>query len=321
MSNFLKISLGLLVSGICLVFAFRGFNFHELMLALTHAKWQWLLPAFLLLGLSYAFRSLRWQILLKPVKAIAFRTIFMILSFGFLTNNILPMRLGELARVYGLKKLEGIRFSSGIGTVALERIMDLLGVIFVISLSMSLLPHDKLPIRPLIALFLFSIIFIIAALFVFEKKGKELEKKPGWLGKGFGFLKNITNGFSALKSPGKIVWLFILTFLVWITDTIVLSVVSRVFNLNLSVIQSAAVITGISFGVMIPAAPGYVGTYELFAKETLVFLGFPVGPALSFVIVIHFFQLLVTFIFGLPGLIKIGLSGLQSKENSDSNTP
>ncbi len=320
MNNIFKITLGLVVSGVCLFFAFRGFNWSDLWFSISTANWIWLLPSFGLILFSYFLRTFRWKILLSPIKEIKFSTVFIILTFGFMVNNILPLRLGELARVYGLKKLEGVRFSSGLGAVALERISDTLGILFVIFVSLSLLPRGQVPIQFFVVIFLVAIAAVIGFFIFFKKRGEDLIKIKGVVGKIFLFIKNITIGFAAIESPKKIILTVASTIAVWSIDCLTLAVVSRVFDLNLSFQQAAAVIIGIAVGVMIPASHGYVGTYELFAKNSMVLLGFPQGPALSFIILIHFFQLVATYIFGLPGLFKIGLSGIKLKNIEESNS-
>jgi len=301
------------VSVVCLFLAFKDFRWTDLINALANADWIWLIPAFLLSLLSYIFRSMRWKILLSPIKKIKLKDVFIVLTFGFFVNNILPLRLGELARVYALKKLEDVPLSSGLGSVALERISDFIGLLFVMFLAMPILPHGRIPIQQVIVLMIIGIALVLGLSIFFERKGKHLQKIPGIFGKIFGFLNNITRGFSALKSPQKIILTVLAATLIWTTDICTMAVVSKVFGLNLSLLQAAAVIVGIAFGVMIPAAPGYVGTYEFFAKETLVFLGFPAAPALSFILVIHFFQVLVTILFAFPGMLKVGLSGIKFK--------
>ena len=62
-------------------------------------------------------------------------------------------------------------------------------------------------------------------------------------------------------------------------------------HLNLTFFESGGLLTGLSFGVMIPAAPGFIGTYEFFGKTVLEMLGKPGSQALGYVVVLHFFHL------------------------------
>ncbi|HRE29544.1 MAG TPA: lysylphosphatidylglycerol synthase transmembrane domain-containing protein, partial [Anaerolineales bacterium] len=69
-------------------------------------------------------RAWRWHYLLKPIKAISTNTMFPIVTIGYMGNNILPARAGEVLRAFVLRKQQGVPVSASLATIVVERIFD-----------------------------------------------------------------------------------------------------------------------------------------------------------------------------------------------------
>src|SRR5262249_26040659 len=111
--------------------------------------------------LALLLRSLRWQVLLKTFGPARYGRVFFVLIVGYAVNNLLPARLGELFRA-GLAKSEfGIAGSAALGTIAIERTMD--GLIFVLLLSVGVL---SLPTRAEYHDLIMTVLLLGAALFL-----------------------------------------------------------------------------------------------------------------------------------------------------------
>ena len=74
-------------------------------------------------------RGARWQALLAPIAAVPYRRVLGYTYIGYLANNILPARLGELVRSHALGEGEGISRTTVLGTVVVERIVDTVMVV------------------------------------------------------------------------------------------------------------------------------------------------------------------------------------------------
>jgi glycosyltransferase 2 family protein len=309
MNKPLKITLGVAVSSCCLWLAFRGISFADVGLALQTAVWFWFIPVFFITLLAHALRTVRWKILLSPLKNIPAPKLFMILTLGFFMNNILPARAGELIRAVALDKETGIPTSSGLGSVALERLTDLIGLMFVLTMASTIIPADKVPLEKVALMLVIGAAGVAALYFVFQRwKPADAAGKPGPVRWVLLFLKKLTSGFSVLKSPGKVTLVMFVSISIWALEVAGLLCMARVFSLTLSFAQSSAVLMGIAVGVMIPAAPGYVGTYEYFGKRMMMLLGFAEPISLSFILTLHVFQLTLNSLLGLPGFFKIGIA-------------
>jgi uncharacterized membrane protein YbhN (UPF0104 family) len=89
-----------------------------------------------------------------------------------------------------------------------------------------------------------------------------------------------------------------LSMVIWFNEVFQVFLIAHAMRLALSLFESAAVLTGFSVGVMFPAAPGFVGTYEFFGNQMLLFLGKDPLRSISFVFALHSYQMLVTGVFG-----------------------
>jgi glycosyltransferase 2 family protein len=306
MNKSLRIVLGLSVSAFCLWLVFRNLDWPSVVQALKQAKWSWFLPITLVYMTAHILRSFRWHVLLSPVQKVPARTLFSLLMFGFLVNNLLPARTGEVARAFAASRKTGLPTSTLLGSIAMERLTDLLGLAVIMMIASTVLPMDRLPIKQ-VGMFFLCGLAVIGLLLLFHRYYGQKTGQSPWIAKLSGFLSGIIQGFASLNSPLTIGKIAFLSIAIWMIEAVTLMMGAHAFGLALRFNQASALLSGISFGVMIPAAPGYIGTYEYFGSETLRLLGFQLAVALPFVLSFHFFQMVLTSALGVPTLIKVGI--------------
>src|SRR5436190_9678311 len=120
---------GIVITVVCLGLAFYQVNLQELLDALAGADYRLIVPAMLLWFIGYCVRTLRWRTLLAGSKVGSLLSLFGVLMVGFATNNLLPARLGELARAYLLRRKTGLRKTFVLASIFLERIFDGLALV------------------------------------------------------------------------------------------------------------------------------------------------------------------------------------------------
>ena len=108
----LKVILGIAVSGLFIYLTFRQVDVDKMVAAFQSAQYYWLLPAFLMMGVSHVLRALRWQYLLNHIKNINVHSLFSALMVGYAANNVFPLRLGEFLRAYAIGKSENVSKSA-----------------------------------------------------------------------------------------------------------------------------------------------------------------------------------------------------------------
>ena len=119
----------LLVSIVAIYLSVRKVNFNEFISVLKGINLVsigWIVLSILAIMGSFIVRSMLWGKLLNFNNSVKFRNFksFRVLMIGFLANNILPAKAGELVRSYLIKKETGLTQSYVLGTIFLERIFD-----------------------------------------------------------------------------------------------------------------------------------------------------------------------------------------------------
>ncbi len=116
--------IGIAISAIFLYVSLRGLALDDFWQALQNANYWWLIPGVAVYFVGVWVRAWRWHYMLRPLKKIPTRTMFPIVTIGYMGNNIYPARAGEVLRAAVLKQREGVPISASLATVVVERIFD-----------------------------------------------------------------------------------------------------------------------------------------------------------------------------------------------------
>ena len=116
--------LGIVISAGFLFWAFRGQDYGRIREALRTFNYWYLIPALVVYMCGIWMRSYRWSVLLRPLARLKTRQVFPVNVVGFMANNVLPLRTGEVVRAYVLNKTHGVSKTSGLATIAVERLFD-----------------------------------------------------------------------------------------------------------------------------------------------------------------------------------------------------
>ena len=126
----LVVAAGFILSGACLFFFARRVtaNWPQVVETFRRANYLCLIPAVGFIGVLYLLRVVRWQLLLRPIKRVGMSSAASATCIGFMSNNILPARLGEIIRPYVLHRREDVSFGHAFATVGAARVFDLVGL-------------------------------------------------------------------------------------------------------------------------------------------------------------------------------------------------
>lgn len=226
-------------------------------------------------------------------------TLFPILMFGYMVNNFLPGRLGEVAKSVVISRQFGISVTSTFGTVAVERFSDLFGLLSVLLVVATILPMAQQAIPAVIGITVGGA--VAGWLFVVYLNRRLASRSPSQtIGRFEQLFVNLAEGFKSLKSPWMAGVVIGLSIAVWWIEVGALWVLSQSFDLSLNIREAAATLSGIAAGVAVPASPGYVGTFEFAGKEALRLLGREETVSMAFVTFLHLFQVILSTVLGLP---------------------
>lgn len=294
-ARYARVVAGLALTFLFLWLALRNVDRQAVWQALQHARYRFLLPAALCSLAGYGVRTVRWGRVLEPTRRIPFRRLFPVLMIGFATNNLLPARVGEFARAYLLGTKEEVSRSLALATIVVERVCDGLTLIVLMLLTLLLVPlsaaDPKLRLVEVGAIAIFgAATLVLLALLLFPAAFLRLTQTLARplprvvAARVEGLLVSFTRGLGALRSRRQLAWIAGLSLLVWLLEGGSYAFVLLAFPFGLRATEwlAAAVflLVFVNLGIMIPAAPGYIGTYQFFA--TLALGAFGVAPALAF---------------------------------------
>jgi len=357
---FITLFVGIGLSGVAFYFAFRNVPFQDLLTYLSSIRYGWIVPSTLLVLLSFALRTVRWQIILRSVHHIGFWRAFHPLMIGFMINCVLPGRLGEMVRPALLQKRDRVSFSSGIATVAAERVFDitlLMALFAVVMAFVEIDPNLNMPFagRRLnrdtlmavntqmvkvmavlavgIALLSFSrtlegiirIIGCLPSLFftagdAFREKIREKGSRPL-----IRIVENLASGFSMVRHPRRICFCFVLSFVIWA----LLAASMAIFaigcpGIDLTFFELTAVMIIVCFFIALPSAPGFWGLWEAGGIFAMALFGIAKHEAAGFTLANHAIQMFPVIAVGLVSAAVTGVSireVLHERRGTDAAAP
>ncbi len=293
------LALNLGISGFFMWLAVRGIDFAELKQSFYGVGIGF---AALSVGLnlfSCWLRAIRWQYLLMPIKKIPTHNVFSALMIGFMINNVLPFRLGEFVRGYALKQTDNISFSASFGTVVVERIIDVLTLLVIFGFILFFFPFPDW-VKSGGVLVAGIVIFSILIMYLLVKKTEwalsVIRKLAGLFSSKLAdqaerIARSFIEGISFLHSARSYWAIILLSAVTWgvyiyVMYTMFFAVrFDEIYGLN--TLDATVVMVFTSFAIMIPAAPGYVGTFHEIAKQSLMLLHVDKEPALGYAIIFH----------------------------------
>jgi uncharacterized protein (TIRG00374 family) len=290
---------------------------------LASARYWIMIPVIALTMMAYLIRSWRWRYLLYGVKPIRLGPLWASVMIGFMGNNLLPARLGELLRAHSLGRSAGVSRSACLASIVVERFLDIfvLLIVFGVILLLRGLPPD---IRswgaillalagPLLLLFvLFELRpgpFLALADRVLPARLRPTVRQAAM---------NFREGLASLRRPVPLLWAVCFSFLMWACLVAVVLLTLQTLSLRLPIDASIVVLVIMAIGTMIPAAPGYIGTLQYAGTLALLQYGVEKSTALSFTLVYHAGQWFPVTAVGIVYFMRENLSLKRLGEIPDS---
>ncbi len=296
-----KLWIGLGLSVALLALFLLTVDVRKMVDSLAGADYVWVAPAIALYLVSVVFRTLRWRVLLMHMKSVSVRRLYPVVVVGYMANNILPMRLGELVRSYYVGEREGVSKGAALATVLVERVMDALMLLVFIVVVALLIPLGGVvhgfgersgvawPLLVVGASVPFVVVFgamVMVARYpdaaqrLVDRTAGMLPSRIEALVSGLG--SKLILGLAPLKSARAIAVLFVLSAPIWLFEAGLFFLIAISFDLHEALggygelAVAAVLVTAVAnIGSSVPAAPGGIGLFELVARETLVLL--PLG--------------------------------------------
>jgi len=321
--------LGTAIAAALLIWALRGVHLGEVVDHLRNARLGPLLAAVVIATLTYPLRLIRWRLLLRDVdgRPLPAGPLWHAVAIGFMANNILPFRAGELVRLLAASRLASARFSTVLSSVAVERVFDGLSVVGLLSLSLlaSDLPPDVavggVPLRHaaqvsglLGAAALVVALLVVAFPLAAESVVRRILPAGRLAERVVNLIEGIRHGLSVLRSPallaGTIWWSLVL----WLVNALAFCVAFRAFDIPVGFLGALLLQGILIFGISVQLTPGFLGQFEAAIVAGLALFQVPAALASSYAIAFHATTFIPIVLLGAWSLARtpVALSDLRS---------
>lgn len=245
----------------------------------------WAPPVYLLsLLLVHYFRASRWRYLIAPVRRMPLREVIVLNWIGFFAIFALPLRLGELARPALSKLRHGIPISAGVGTIAVERVVDGLITSLCVAWALLVLPRvatddpvaRHLPTYGYAALLLFSGAFAALALFLWQRElAMRLTRatlgvlRPSLAELLASKVGNVADGIRSIGDARLALGFLFESALYWGCNAVGVWLLGVGCGLPMTLGHAAAVMGVLAIGILLPTGPGLFGNFQLAVSAAL----------------------------------------------------
>ncbi len=270
--------------------------------------WIGLMAAFIVTDL--AVRALRWQRLVAPIGHVRYRSMLAYLLVGYMANNVLPARIGELVRSHYLGDREGLSRTTTLGTVVVERVIDFVVVVGIASAAILVLS-----VRGIVASAVLVGIALAGLLAAGVAIGIAAHRLPGaeriaaaaerWP-RLRDLASKLRDGLAVAGRPRTLAEALGLSLIAWSFTVLAFAAAGQAIGTQLTIGQAALLASGVALATAIPAGPANLGTFELAAVQIGKAVGVPETAAFALALLAHAGILLVTTTGGLVSLARLG---------------
>jgi hypothetical protein len=264
--------------------------------------------------------------LIAPIKRLELKEVIALNWIGFFAIMMLPLRLGEIARPAVSKLRHEITFSAGLGTIAVERVIDGLVTSLCVVWAIFVIPRvpttdviaQNLPTYGLFSLVLFTGAFVLLVLFLWQRHfaTAAVRWSLGWLSPQLGTLvaskvASVADGLRSVGDFGLIVRFLIETALYWGSNIAGMWLLAIACDLPLTAGHATAVMGVLAIGILLPTGPGLFGNFQLAISSALklYFLdALVVSQGAVYIFIMYAIQLVVISLAGIIPLYAMKLS-------------
>jgi uncharacterized protein (TIRG00374 family) len=293
-----RAALGVAISLVALALVVRSVDLAAAWEVLRRARPEWIVLLLAFVGSDLVLRAVRWRVLLAPLADVSIGTTLGSLLVGYLANNLLPARLGEIVRSHHLGARAGISRSTILGTIVVERVVDTVVVVAIAAVAILVLSvRGIVASAVLVGLALTALLVVAIAAGILAHRLPGAARLAAFVGQWprvHEILRRLRDGLaiaSDIRTMGAAVVLSVGS---WSCTVLAFAAAAQAVGIEPTMGQAALLAAGTNLATAIPAAPGYVGTFELAAVTIAGSVGISAEPALAFAVLVHAITLLLT---------------------------
>jgi hypothetical protein len=238
-------------------------------------------------------------------------------AIGFMANNLLPLRAGELVRAWAVSRLAPVRISSALASIAVERVFDAvaaiggLGLGLLVSGLSSEVALGGLSVATLarrVGMLAGVAVLGSALLLTWPHAAARLVERivpfPGLARRLVALLEGVRAGLAALRSPRRLAAVLVWSVVLWLVNAASFWALFPAFGIEGDFGRALVVQGAVVFGVAVPSSPGYVGVFEAAILLALALYGVPQDQGLAYALTYHATTFLPIILLGFLSLAR-----------------
>ena len=347
----LRLWIGIALGGFFVWLLVRRLDFQALLSSLQEIRYSLLIPSLALVLLSFAVRAYRWGHFFVGEEHIPYRKLCTATMIGYMGNALLPARAGEFIRAYVISKTQsGIAASKAFATIVAERILDGIALVVLLCFALLVLPSDrpaKIPEGTFFeqsvtisrshllglaggAMAVIAVVALVVALIhvrrdavstivgrifsVFSDRAAQRVTRA---------IASFASGLDIVRDKRRLAFVSFLSVFVWLPAGLAIYPMLRAFPTEIQWpwYTPVVVLAVVCVGIMIPAAPGFVGTFHAFCVAALLLCA-PVDfeTAVAFSVVYHAANMIVLVVVGVICLSMENMSFMEAARSAESGS-
>jgi uncharacterized protein (TIRG00374 family) len=327
-SRFWTSLVGIVLSAGLLALILRQVELGEVRRHLASARPLPLVLTVVIATATFPLRAVRWRYLLRQPdgRPMPFAPLWHATAMGFMANNVLPLRAGEIVRPLAVSRIAGIRFTTALASIAVERIFDALTVVLLLTVALASpglgadvsvggVPVSRLAgiVAALSAAGLIAGALVVARPLAAERVVRRLVPAPRIADRLVGLIEGIRQGLAALDSPARLAPVIVLSLVLWLVNAASFWIGFAAFDIPVGFTGALLVQGLLVFGVSVPSTPGYVGPFEAAIVAGLALYGVVEDRSFSYALAYHVTTFIPIVLLGLWSMVRtgIGFGGLR----------
>ena len=352
-----RVWIGILISAIALIIAFRNVNPALVWEALSHANVLFLAASLVPLLVFLVLRAYRWRMLFYPQQGLHIVNLLAVINIGYLLSNIFPARLGDVGRAYLIGDTEEVSRTTAFSTIVAERVLDALCAVagFFVVLPFAPLPPWMVRAGAIIGVVALAalVVFVILVrrrewtlrlidriLLAVHWPDRERMARfwAGWARRTHlnfiarlpwadrqrlgGLAGSLINGLSGITTLRQGPRLIVLSAIIWIDISAFYWLALLAFDPAQPFVAGLAEASVTALGMTVPSTPGFIGVFEALTREIMVLFGLTPEMALSYGLVAHAIVYVVYTLLGIASMAQQNLtySEIRKRISTEANT-
>ncbi len=299
---------GIVIGGAFLYLAARNIDLNEALASIYAMDLAWVIPFTLIWLLNILLRSLRWQYMFPDHSRPSLRHAIDGFVLGRVGNNFMPGRLGEVVRASVIGKFyPRVGLSGSLATIMVEKTLDSLAILALLGIALLSAPLPEWVTRAGVFLIVFMSVLLVVLWFI----GRADERNVFTAGTAapdssvarlknlvLGLVRKFSTGLHTLRAAQHFTLSTLLSLLIWFGETAMLFMLIQAFSISAPYMAAVVGIVFLCIGGMLPNAPGFIGTYQLFIVAAFTLYGVPETEAFALSIFMNLYMIVVTSVLG-----------------------